>query len=245
MKFVVYRDEIYESPTSVQPALVVADAKASTEQQQEYFQDTQLGFDFENATMMDMTNTEVNMDNEDLTADGFSVDGECDTNKYNNKISNISSNPSPQNDIGNQKQNREQEIINRFPIKLTDPIFSSYLNMAMLGSMISTQAQLDRYLLDFNLNHEQYKHLTATKRIKNFIHFLIKIQSSPSGQKAHQARLRASGFILNVPVVTSAKPKQTKDLSRFTDVPHIQAVSNQEDQPFVVTAEMLNSMEGY
>ena len=172
------------------------------------------------------------------------------TEKYNNKISNISSNPSPQNqnDIGNQKQNREQEIINRFPIKLTDPIFSSYLNIAMLGSMISTQAQLDRYLLDFNLNHEQYRHLTSTKRVKNFIHFLIKIQSSPSGQKAHQARLRASGFILNVPTVTSAKakkPKQTKDLSRFTDVPHIQAVSNQEDQPFIVTAEMLNKLEGF
>ena len=237
---VVY--QIYESPTEVKPALIINDQKAETEQQAEDFQLSQLGFNFDD---MQSDIQDSSMKNES-TADGFSVVGKTDTNKYYKKISNISSKDDQQN-IQTQpvQQTKEQEIINRFPIKIDDPTFSAYLNMSMLSPMISTQAQLDKYLIDFNLNHDQFRKLTPTKRLKNFIYFLIKIHNSPSGQKAHHARLRANGFVLDLPKPESPKKAQkAQNLSRFFDVPTI-TPEKQEEVDQTQVAETIKRLDGF
>lgn len=202
--------QIFESPDQQKPSLELGDTKAATEQQKEQLQDAQLGFDFE---MNDQVNN-MNFNNQnDVAVNGFAVNGESNTNKYNDSINTISNSEE-------QKKIEKQEIINRFPLKIDDPVVKARLNMSMLSGVVSTQAQLDSYLLDFNLNHSQYKNLTAHKRLLNFIVFLNKIHTSKAGQNAHRARLRANGFVdlpeapKNTP---KAKPKQ--DFSRFTTVP--------------------------
>ncbi|WP_162626506.1 hypothetical protein [Acinetobacter sp. CFCC 10889] len=219
--------QIFESPEQLQPSLELGDAKAATEQQKEQLEDAQLGFDF-NVDYQDESMT-FYTENE-LTASGFSVNGESNTNNYDDSRSTISNSEE-------QKKIEKQEIINRFPLKIDDPIVKARLNMSMLSNVVSTQAQLDSYLLDFNLNHSQYKNLTPHKRLLNFIVFLNKIHTSKAGQNAHIARLRANGFteLPKAPKNTpKAKPKQ--DFSRFT---HVQPQSSQAEQ---VDAEALQKI---
>lgn len=213
--------QIYETPTDMTPSLELGDSKAATESNKEQLDNAQLGFDFDSEQEENMI---FNMDN-DSTADGFSVNGESNTNKYDDSRNTISNSE-------DQKKIEKQEIINRFPLKIDDPVVKARLNMSMLSGMVSTQAQLDSYLLDFNQNHSQYKNLTAHKRLLNFIVFLNKIHTSKAGQNAHRARLRANGFIdlpeapKNVP-----KAKQKQDFSRYTNVPsqHVQQKTDNEE----------------
>ncbi|AWL27176.1 hypothetical protein DJ533_00390 (plasmid) [Acinetobacter defluvii] len=201
--------QIFESPDQQKPSLELGDSKAATEQQKEHLENAQLGFDFE---MFDQENN-MNFDAEnDKTANGFSVNGESDTNKYNDSRNTISNSEE-------QKKIEKQEIINRFPLKIDDPVVKARLNMSMLSNVVSTQAQLDAYLLDFNLNHSQFKNLTPHKRLLNFIVFLNKIHTSKAGQNAHRARLRANGFI-DLPAAPTHTPKvkSKQDFSRFTNV---------------------------
>ena len=219
--------QIFESPEQPIPSLELGDAKAATEQQKEQLEDAQLGFDF-NVNNQDETMT-FDHENE-TTANGFSVNGESNTNKYDDSRNTISNSEE-------QEKIKKQEIINRFPLKINDPIVKARLNISMLSSVVSTQAQLDSYLLDFNLNHSQFKNLTPYRRLLNFIVFLNKIHASKAGQNAHRARLRANGFVgLPEAPKNTPKLKPKQDFSRFT---HAQTQSNQAEQ---IDAETLQKI---
>lgn len=189
---------IYESPIDDVVIATIEDAKGEFSGNDETGSEAQLGFDFDHG---------IEQMNE--TANGFPVNGKDDTNKYNDLRSNLNSS---NNGGGEFKNPTEEEILNRFPLKFEGAVQARLL-MSSLNGMISSQKQLDKYLLDFNINHEQYKHLNDHKRLNNFIHFLSKIHNSPSGQRSHLARLRAAGFI--TPQQNKPTYKKQKDFSRY------------------------------
>ena len=190
--------QIYESPIDDVVIATIEDAKGEFSEGDGSLTEAQLGFDFENG---------IEQMNE--PANGFSVNGKDDTNKYNGLRSNLNSSNNGGGELSNPT---EEEILNRFPLKFEGAVQARLL-MSNLYGMISSQKQLDKYLLDFNINHDQYKHLNDHKRLNNFIHFLSKIHNSPAGQRSHLARLRAAGFVTsqhNKPIV-----KKQKDFSRY------------------------------
>lgn len=191
--------QIYESPLDDMVIATIEDSKGELSANGTPNTEAQLGFDFDHGIAEEMKDT----------ANGFSVDGKDDTNKYNDLRSNLNSS---NNGGGELTQPTEEEILNRFPLKLEGAVQARLL-MSNLNGMITTQKQLDRYLLDFNINHDQYKNLTDHKRLNNFIHFLSKIHASPAGQRSHQARLRAAGFVTSQPVKSTYKKQ--KDFSRY------------------------------
>lgn len=191
--------QIYESPLDDVVIATIEDSKGELKGNDDTCAEAQLGFDFDHGITDKMKDT----------ANGFSVNGKDDTNKYNGLRSNLNSS---NHGGGELQQQTEEEIINRFPLKFEGAVQARLL-MSNLSGMISNQKQLDRYLLDFNINHDQYKHLDDHKRLNNFIHFLSKIHASPAGQRSHQARLRAAGFVTAQPVKPSYKKQ--KDFSRY------------------------------
>lgn len=191
--------QIYESPLDDFVIATIEDSKGELSDNGNSNSEAQLGFDFDNGFKEEMNDT----------ANGFSVNGKGDTNKYNDLRSNLNSS---NNGGGELSTPTEQEILNRFPLKF-EGVVQARLLMSNISGMITSQKQLDKYLLDFNINHDQYKHLDDHKRLNNFIHFLSKIFNSPAGQRSHLARLRAAGFA--TPQQIKPSYKKQKDFSRY------------------------------
>lgn len=189
--------QIFESPLDDVVVATIEDIKGELPGNDSNCTEAQLGFDFEHGAQQEMK----------TTVNGFSDNGKHDTNNYNDLRSNLNSS----NGAGELQKPSEQEIIDRFPLKY-EGIIQARLAMAGLSGMISSQKQLDKYLLDFNINHFQYKRLNQNQRLNNFIHFLAKIHASPAGQRSHNARLRAVGYVFDKP---NTQSKSKKDFSRY------------------------------
>lgn len=136
-------------------------------------------------------------------------------NKYIEEIIFNSNNPP-------EKQKREvlekaepitkQSLLNKWHKKLDDHVVFSYIARSGLQTLIRSQDDLDRFLIDFNQQHEQYAHLSETARMKNFISYLVRVKSTPVEYRKHVARMKALGFDIELP----KKPRQQTEKQQQT-----------------------------
>ncbi|HCH7479089.1 TPA: hypothetical protein NM870_003732 [Acinetobacter baumannii] len=222
---VVY--QIFESAQDGKIMGVIEDSQTCANDAAKLLEKAQLGFDFE---------AQIN-DQNDVAANGFSVDGESLTNKYNELRSNLIFNKM----VGDMVN--EKDLLERFHLKLDDPIVAARIKMAGLGLLVQTQKQLDALLIDFNVNHEQYKKISDHQRLNNFIKFLLKIHHSAAGQKAHVARLKALGSTAHNDVKKPTSSK-AKNFDRFILPITSQAQTSQQIQSPVAAADN-NAFKGF
>jgi predicted transcriptional regulator len=218
---VVY--QIFESAQDGKIMAVIEDSQSGENEAAKLLEQAQLGFDFE---------AQIN-DSKEETVNGFSVDGKPLTNKYNNLRSNL---------IFNKREGEvvnDKDLLERFHLKLDDPIVAERIKMSGLGLLVQTQRQLDTFLLDFNVNHDQYKKISDHQRLNNFIKFLLKIQHSRVGQRAHVARLKALGSTAHHDVRKPTSSKK-KNFDRFI-LPI--AFKTEPTQP--VVASNINPFKGF
>lgn len=222
---VVY--QIFEAAQEGKIMAVIEDGQTSENEAANLLEKAQLGFDFE---------AQVN-DPIDETENGFSVNGKILTNKYNELRSNLIINKR----VGDMVN--EKDLLERFHLKLDDPIVAARIKMAGLGLLVQTQKQLDALLIDFNVNHEQYKKISDHQRLNNFIKFLLKIHHSAAGQRAHVARLKALGSNAHNDVKKPSSSK-TKNFDRFILPTTSQAQPTQQIQSPVAAADN-NAFKGF
>lgn len=119
--------------------------------------------------------------------------------------------------IGNQ-ENQEQPLdqgtlLRKWHLQLDNPQLQYKLGMSGLSTFLTSQEQLNRFLIDFNQQHEKYKHLPEHKRLHNFIVYLNRLKYTKQEYAKHIARLRALGFDIPMPATKTASAKQ-KDLNQ-------------------------------
>lgn len=222
---VVY--QIFESAQDGKIMAVIEDGQSCENDAAKLLEKAQLGFDFE---------AQIN-DQKDEAANGFPVDGKSLTNKYNELRSNLIFNKR----VGDMEN--ENDLLQRYHLKLDDPIVAARIKMAGLGLLVQTQKQLDALLIDFNVNHDQYKKISDHQRLNNFIKFLLKIHHSASGQRAHVARLKALGSTAHNDFKKPTSSK-SKKFDRFILPQTIQTPMSQQIQE-PVAAPNITNFEGF
>lgn len=160
----------------------------------------------------------VKIESVNSTADGKAVSGKGDTNNnYDSRNTILSSNKADESMIGNQ-ENQEQPLdqgtlLRKWHLQLDNPQLQYKLGMSGLSTFLTSQEQLNRFLIDFNQQHEKYKHLPEHKRLHNFIVYLNRLKYTKQEYAKHIARLRALGFDIPMPATKTASVKQ-KDLNQ-------------------------------
>lgn len=150
------------------------------------------------------------------TANGNPVSGKHDTNNnYDLRNTILSSNKANNRMLENQSNQGEQEqkldqgtLLRKWPLQLNDPQLQYKLGISGLSTFLTSQDQLNRFLIDFNQQHEKYKHLPEHKRLHNFIVYLNRVKHTKQEYAKHIARLRALGVDIPMPVSKSVSSKQ-------------------------------------
>lgn len=182
------------------------------------------------------------------STDGLSVYGKADTNNNYNKINTKISNNSDA-EITPLKDGKVDQgaLLKRFSLKIDDPHLKAKIGMAGLSTFLTNQEQLDRFLIDFNQQHNTYGHLNHSKRIHNFVGYLVNMKSKPHFYKMHVTRMKALGLNLSMPDY-SKKPqgsnqKQTRMEQQRSGCNPFEVV--QQTEPVVITNDYLASLEGF
>ena len=185
-------------------------------------------------------------ENVNQTANGLSVNGKAETNNnYDSRNTNFNSNKGSSENSGNQeKQKSQSELLNTWYLDIQDPLLQARIGMAGLNTYLVNQDQLNRFLIDFNQQHEKYKHLNHTQRLKNFIVYLLRVKNTRTEYAKHVARMNALGIHMAMPTYPAkAKPQPS---------PRIQAQQTgcnpfavQEQTPVEVSAEFQAEIEGF
>lgn len=162
---------------------------------------------------IDKVMNDVSSGNINHAVDGFSISGKHDTNN-NYDLRNTESNSNKGkllNEILEGKAEKTKaELLRTWYKDIKDPMLQANIQRAGLGAFLTTQDQLDSYLIDFNQQHEKYKHVNDTQRLKNFAVYLLGIKSSRQGHMKHVLRMNALGFQMEIPTYPK-KAKQGKE----------------------------------
>lgn len=194
---------------------------------------------------VDVDNVENDMKNENMNqpATGFSVSGKAETNNnYDSRNTNLSNNGQSENS-GNQKENIA-EILNKWPLQIEDNDFRSRASMAGIYHRLQNQEQLNRYLIDFNQQHEKYKHLNHTQRVKNFVVYLVQVFGTVKEHNKHVARMKALGFAISF--ASSANPSKKQNQRIQNHQTGCNPFEVQEPQTPIVLSEAFQAeIEGF
>lgn len=163
----------------------------------------------------------VKIESVNSTADGKAVSGKCDTNNnYVPRNTILSSNKANETMIENSSNQNNQDqqldqgtLLRKWHLQLDNPQLQYKLVTSGLSTFLVSQDQLNRFLIDFNQQHEKYKHLPEHKRLHNFIVYLNRLKYTKQEYAKHIARLRALGVDIPMPVTKTASAKQ-KDLNQ-------------------------------
>ncbi|MEX5443547.1 hypothetical protein WCE14_09270 [Acinetobacter schindleri] len=150
-------------------------------------------FAFEESAVIDQKSESVKP-----TTNGKAVNGKPDTNN-NYETRNTIFNTNNADSENSEKQCDQGTLLRKWPLKLEDPAFTAKLGMAGLSGRITSQEHLDRFLIDFNQQHDKYKNVHESKRLHNFTVYLIRVLTSGPEYAKHVARMRALGFNLAMP----------------------------------------------
>lgn len=204
---------------------------------------------------LDMTGTGVEQQEDTLqmdlfgdenmqdTAIGFSDNGKVETNKYLDSRSNENNNNNPPVETKNLEQPKTKaDLLKVWHKDLNDPVLKGRLGIAGLLNWLVSQEQLDQYLIDFNQQHERYKHLTENQRLNNFLSYLNKIRYSKHEYFKHLARLRAHGFNVNMPQ-QQKKPKNNEKLQAA--IQGVNPFEVKQDQGIEVDQSWLDDLKDF
>lgn len=146
----------------------------------------------------EMQNNDENSGNVNQSANGKTVSGKHDTNNnYDSRNTIFSSNTAVNENSG--KQESLGDLLKKWRVSIDDPMFKAKLGMAGLTTFIVNQEQLDRFLIDFNQQHDKYKNVSDSKRLHNFTVYLIRLKSTRVEYAKHAARMKALGVDISVP----------------------------------------------
>jgi hypothetical protein len=177
------------------------------------------------------------------TTDGLSENGKPDTNNnYEIRNTNSSNKQNEEIPIKDGKVNKA-ELLNRFKLDFNDPILKAKIGMAGLSTFLISQDQLDQFLIDFNQQHFNYSNISHTKRIFNFVAYLVRMKSNPHFYKMHITRMKALGFQMEVPNKSKNSVKQAQMQRQQRNVNPFDVVVPNE--PVFISAEYLKSLEDF
>ncbi|MDR6630450.1 hypothetical protein J2X86_002505 [Acinetobacter lwoffii] len=194
-----------------------------------------------------------NIPDAELTADGFSVSGKHDTNKYCDSRSTIFNNNPTGESVTSMLESKgveikktektKAELLNTWYLQINDSMLQANLGRAGLGAYLTSQEQLDNFLIDFNQQHDKYKNINHTQRLKNFTVYLLGIKSTRKEHIKHVLRMQALGFNIPLPTYAKKPTKQSAAVQTAQTLPNTFAV--QEAAPFELSADYQASIEGF
>lgn len=182
------------------------------------------------------------------TVDGLSVSGKDDTNNnydLRNTESNNNKGKSLIEILQADQEKSQAELLKIWYLDIQDPVLQARIGIAGLSTYLTSQDQLNRFLIDFNQQHEKYKHLNHTQRLKNFIVYLLKMKSTKREHMNHVLRLNALGFQIALPSYAS-KAKQNKISDRLEQQKTgCNPFAVQQQAPVVLSADYQAAVEGF
>lgn len=190
-----------------------------------------------------------NSESVNQTTDGLSVYGKPDTNNNYDLRNTKNNNNSDADEIPlNNGKVDKGALLKRFSLQINDPQLKAKIGIAGLSTFLVNQEQLDHFLIDFNQQHHTYGHLNDSKRLHNFVAYLVRMKSTPHFYKMHVTRMKALGVHLTLPKYNSKKSegenqKQARIENQQTGCNPFEVV--QSIEPVVMTQEYLASLEGF
>ena len=213
--------------------------------QLELFNDVEGNIVSQTKTAVSNQNTEI----EKQTTNGFSVSGKADTNNnYDSRnTKNYNNSATDEIPLNNGKVDKSA-LLKRFSLKIDNPQLRAKIGIAGLSSFLTNQEQLDNFLIDFNQQHHTYAHLNDSKRLHNFVAYLVRMKSTPYFHKMHAVRMKALGFNVTIPDYKKSKDntyveKQIRIQQQQTGCNPFDVVEPSE--PVVLSEEYLASLEGF
>lgn len=189
-----------------------------------------------------------NFESVTLSADGFSVNGKHDTNNnYDSRNTENNSNKGKSliEILEGETKKTKADLLKAWFLEIKDPMLQANIQRAGLGTYLTTQDQLERHLIDFNQQHEKYKHLSHTQRLKNFTVYLLKVKNTRAEYVKHVLRLNALGIQMPMPTYPT-KPKKTKASERIQlQQTGCNPFPYQQQEPVEVSADFQASIEGF
>lgn len=192
------------------------------------------------AAQLDLFECElVMMENQDKTgnvnqsANGKAVNGKHDTNNnYDSRNTNFNSNKHESGFVEKKSEKETKEsLLNKWSLDIKNSQVVARLGMAGLNSFVPDQETLNRYLIDFNQQHEKYKALSDSQRLNNFTSYLVRIKHTPVEYTKHLARLRALGFDVQMPVRKTERKASQRVQTNQANVNPFPVSSNQAIVP--------------
>ena len=175
---------------------------------------------------------------------GFSVSGKHDTNnnyELRNTENNSNNGKSIVEILQAEQVKTQAELLNTWYLDIKDPLLIARVGMAGLSTYLTSQDQLNRFLIDFNQQHEKYKHLNHTQRLKNFIVYVLKMKATPREHLNHVLRLNALGCQIAIP----SKPKRDKNDRLEQQKTGCNPFTVQQQPPVSFIADFLADIEGF
>ncbi|WP_151812508.1 hypothetical protein [Acinetobacter bereziniae] len=232
--------KIFEEPQGVVKAEL--DLTGIVEEESNWMQ-LELFSDEEGNVVINQSNNDSKTKNVNCATSGLSEDGKHDTN--NNYVERNTYINNKQNDeipIVDGKVNKA-ELLNRFRLDFNDPILKAKIGMAGLSTFLVSQEQLDHFLIDFNQQHYNYSNISNTKRIYNFVAYLVRMKSNPHFYKTHIIRMQALGFYSKNSNDHKKILKQNKVKKQQRNINPFDVVIQKE--PVSLRQEYLNSLEDF
>lgn len=202
---------------------------------------------FEEYTEVSAVGIKDNLESVNQTADGFSVDGKHDTNNnyvLRNNNSNNNNGESLLSVLQDKVEKTKAELLNTWYLDINDSMLKANLGRAGLGNYLTSQDQLNNFLIDFNQQHDKYKNINHTQRLKNFTVYLLGIKSTRKEHMKHVLRLQALGFPIQTPVYPK-KPTKQSDKAKAIIAACTPFHVEQLTAPVQVDADYLASIEGF
>lgn len=193
------------------------------------------------------------MENVNQTADGFSVSGKHDTNNnYDLRSTIFNNNPTGESMISTleskgveikKTEKTKAELLKTWYLDINDSMLQANLGRAGLSGYLSSQDHLNNFLIDFNQQHDKYKNINHTQRLKNFTVYLLGIKSTKKEHIKHVLRMQALGFNMQLPTYAKKPTKQSAVVATAQTLPNTFAV--QEAAPFELSADYQATVEGF
>lgn len=237
--------QIFEQSTGK----VVADLDLSGMLNNEEFEDSpQLDLFTEELEEINAVKNDQNNQNVKPTTDGFSVSGKGETNNNydsRNTESNSNKGKSLVEILEGKTEKSTAELLKTWYMDIQDPMLQANIQRAGLGTFLNSQDQLNRYLIDFNQQHEKYKHLNHTQRLKNFTVYILGIKNTRQGQMQHALRMQALGIQVAMPTFANKnKPSKTSDRIQ-TQQTGCNPFQVQDQIPFDIGADYQAAIEDF
>lgn len=239
---------IFEEPQGVPKSEINLDGIVEDESD---WSQLELFSDSEGNVMRQVESGEIDqfMESVNQSTDGFTVNGKADTNNNYDSRNTINNNNSVADEIALKDGKVDKgSLLRRFSLSIDNPQLRAKIGIAGLSTFLTSQDQLDHFLIDFNQQHETYAHLNDSKRLHNFVAYLVRMKTTPHFYKMHVTRMKALGIHLTLPDYKGNKSnantgKQERIRQQQVGCNPFEVV--QQSEPVVLSEAYLASLKGF